>query len=153
MSLYQEYITDTTLWEDYFINNNSNVQDWVKEILGKSEGRFLVSPVVLLEFIRRLYYYHNYSPKKIGLAMKLMTNIFRDISFPAIHKQTIKEIAFHLGKLPREPRLDIGEISFLNLLNRPEIIVVSSDNDVLDVYTFVNRIDPREKPAKFLPAE
>lgn len=150
MSSSPQYITDTTFWIDYFVGQDPNVKVWLENVLKTNEGDFIITPVVLLEFIRRLYYVSGFTSSQISKAIKLMTNIFRNIHFTILHKQVIKEIAKEMYKLPTTPRLDVGEISFLNLLNKPEVVVVSSDRDVLNAYTIVTRIDPRTKPPTVL---
>jgi len=150
MSSIPQYVTDTTIWIDYFVDQDPNVKNWIRSVLSTNEGVFIISPVVLLEFAKRLYYVSGYSSSKIKLAIRLMTNIFRDVCFTNLDKHIVKEITRQMYQLPTNPRLDVGEISFLNLLNKPEVVVVSSDNDVLNALTFVTRIDPRKQPPTVL---
>lgn len=127
MSLSPLYVTDTTVWEDYFVNKNSNVREWLKNTISSNEGMFIVTPVVVIELVMRLYYARKISSKGVNLAIKHLTNVLRRVSIPSIDKQIVKEITNKIGLLPLIPECQVGELSFLNLLNQPEVIIVTSD--------------------------
>lgn len=144
------YVTDTTFWEDYFVSENKNVIKWAKQIISSYDSQIIVTPVVLTEFIRRLYYVHKKDPKKIRLAMKYMTHLFQNMIFPNISIQSVREIVKDLLNLPLEYPCHVGELSFLNIVSVPNTVTVSSDGGVLSAYLFTERLDPRQDPPTHL---
>jgi hypothetical protein len=51
----------------------------------------------------------------------------------------VRTIIRNIGRLPRSLECDIGKISLLSEIEELGAIIVSSDNKVLEAYTFVER--------------
>lgn len=143
------YVTDTTFWVDYFVSKVPNVRTWGNTMM-RSGSQIIITPVILTEFIGRLYFIHHKTPKQIREAIHHLTNIFQNVSFPNFSEQDVKEIVKDMEKLPITPRCHVGELSFLNLIKNPNVITVSSDGGVLQSYVNTERLDPRTDPPTIL---
>lgn len=145
-----KYVVGTTFLMDCFVNEDPNVQRWYHDI-SSSNTDIIITSVVLLEFIKNLYYREGYSRKKIRKAIKLLTRMFKSVKIVNLDERTVKDISKKLHSLPKTPELHAGELSFLDLLSDPAMTVVSSDGGVLRSYVNVDRTDPRKNPPE-LPA-
>ncbi len=150
MSSNIQYILDTTVLEDYFFAVNPNSKNWLRNIVSTNDGEIIITPVILIELIRRLYYIRQKDYKKVKLSIKILTQVLRQITFPQVTKNDAKEITRKIGNLPLKPECHVGELSLLPYADRPEAIIVTSDNGVLDAYINSVRLDPRHAPPRTL---
>lgn len=146
MSNQIQYLLDTTILEDYFFAINPNSKNWLRNIINSGDGEIIITPVILIELIRRLYYIRHRDAKKVRHSIKILTNAIKQIDIPNISKNEVKDISRKINPLPLTPDCHVGELSLLPFIDQPNSIIVSSDNGVLTVYQNAIRIDPRHNP-------
>jgi hypothetical protein len=152
------YLIDTTLLIDYFDLNShldsdqkSNICIWVNDTLRRQWTDVVITPVVLCEIIRRMYYFGKKDWKTIRDIIRTMKKSFTNVKILSIDYDKIQTIIKNMAHLPQNNPCDIGEVSLLSEIAELGVIVVSSDNKVLEAYQFVNRIDPRFAPPHIIP--
>lgn len=146
MSSQIQYVLDTTILEDYFFAINPNSKNWLRNIVNSGDGEIIITPVILIELIRRLYYIRHRDAKKVRHSIKILTHVLKQITIPTISVNDVKDISRKISSLPLIPDCHVGELSLLPFIDQPNSIVVSSDNGVLTTYKNTIRIDPRHNP-------
>ncbi len=106
----------------------------------------------MIEIIRRLYYLKKKDAKTIRNIVRALTRTFRDIRVTSLDGGDVHVMIEKLRKLPSTIDCHIGELSLHPELDEPQVILVSSDTNVLKAYEFVDRLDPREFLPKVIPA-
>lgn len=152
MSSQIRYLLDTTILEDYFFAVNPNSKNWLRNVIANNDGEIILTPVILIELIRRLYYIRQKDAKKVRYSIKILTNAIKQITYTNMSKNEAKDISRKIEHLPVDVPCHVGELSLLPYIQEQNTVVVSSDQNVLKAYVQTTRIDPRTSPPTTLNA-
>lgn len=148
MSSQIHYLLDTTILEDYFFAVNPNSKNWLRNIINSNDGEIILTPVILIELIRRLYYIRHRDAKKVRYSIKLLTHAIKQISYKNMGKNEAKDISRKIEQLPLDIPCHVGELSLLPYIGEQNTVVVSNDEGVIKAFVQAIRIDPRTDPPR-----
>ena len=77
----------------------------------------------------------------------MFKNTFYNVEVVDLHPQTIKKITQALYRLAKGVEIHVGEMSMLEFVGEPDVVIVSSDDNVLKAYVTALRLNPRISPA------
>lgn len=146
------------MWRDAFKSREDsrssteiqNTEEWLDETLANPSAKIVVSPTVLCEFIRHLYFERKYSQKNVRITLRTLVKSY-NIEIDSQDEASLFDIVNLLKQVNQDANIDVGELSLVAFIDIQDATFVSSDIGALAGFNFMSRVDPRKKPFIVIP--